>query len=256
MDRVRIICLVLGITGIVLFILPLVRYGILCIGNGTGLLIGGALLCCGIWYEPIKRLITWMLESRLGNALVGLVICMVVSGVLLACVISFCMVRTVRKAPEGNPTLVVLGCQVKKGRPSLMLKERLDAARSYLEAHEDCLCILSGGRGEDEEISEAQCMYQYLLECGIPEERLVLEDRSVSTRENLQFTQEILRERELDGQIAIVTNEFHEYRAFLIADKLGIDTTAVPARTYWQLFPTYLVREWYGVVYEWVGLEH
>lgn len=253
MERIRIICLVTGIIGIVLFILPLLRYGILCIGNGTGLLIGGLLLGCGIWYGPLKHVTGMLWESRQGKVLIVFLSCFILTCATLAGVVSVCMARAAGKAPEADPTLVVLGCQVKKGRPSLMLQERLDEARSYLEANEDCICILSGGRGEDEEISEAECMYRYLRECGISPERLVQEDQSASTRENLRFTQEILEERGLGNRIAIVTNEFHEYRASKIAEKLGLDAYAVPARTYWPLFPTYLVREWYAVLYEWAG---
>lgn len=100
----------------------------------------------------------------------------------------------------------------------------------------------------------ALCMYNYLIEHGVDENRLIMEDRSTSTRENLKFSMDIINEQGLSVDVAIVTNEFHEYRAFKIAEKLGINPKAVPARTHWWLFPTCFVREWYGVIYEWTGM--
>ena len=84
--------------------------------------------------------------------------------------------------------------------------------------------------------------------------RLILEDQSTSTRENLRFSLELLEGNGLGTSPVIVTNEFHEYRAFLIAKKLGLMPSAAAAKTHWWMLPTYFVREWYGVIYEWLGL--
>ena len=135
-----------------------------------------------------------------------------------------------------------------------MLTERLTAAEAFLNENENSVCILSGGKGADEQISEALCMYNYLVDQGISPDRLFMEDRSTSTRENLLYSYDIIKKNGLNENVAIVTNEFHEYRAFKIADKLGIKPYAVPAHTHWWLFSTYFVREWYGVIYEWTGM--
>ena len=181
---------------------------------------------------------------------VGLVTCIV-----MAFIISILILKAAGTKPAGNETLIVLGCQVKGTSPSLMLTERLRAAKAYMEEHGDAVCILSGGKGDDEEISEALCMYNYLTEHGISADRLIMEDRSTSTRENFRYSLEIIDEMKLNRNVAVVTNEFHEYRAFKIAEKLGVKSYAVPARTHWWLFSTYFVREWYGVIYEWMGME-
>lgn len=117
--------------------------------------------------------------------------------------------------------------------------------------HPDSVCILSGGQGSDEIISEAECMYRYLTEKGIDPDRLYQEDRSASTRENLAFSREIIEAEHLNPHIAIATSEFHEYRAGKIAESLGLDHSAVPGRTPGYLFAAYYVRELYGILYEW-----
>ena len=148
--------------------------------------------------------------------------------------------------------LIVLGCGVNGDRPSLMLTERLDAAYDYLNTHEEVVCILSGGQGKGENISEAECMYRYLTEKGIARDRLYKEDRSTSTRENLLYSKKIIEEKNLDPQVIIVTNEFHEYRASVIAEHTGIKPSAVCGKTAWWLLPTYYLRELYGIVFEWI----
>ena len=133
-----------------------------------------------------------------------------------------------------------------------MLASRLDAAYEYLTEHPDAICIVSGGQGPDESMPEAECMYLYLTEKGIASERIYQENRSTSTRENLLFSQEIIEAEGLNPEIAIVTNEYHEYRAGMVADALEMEYSAVPARTPLWLFPTYYIRELYGIIYEWV----
>ena len=112
--------------------------------------------------------------------------------------------------------------------------------------------ILSGGQGKGENISEAECMYRYLTEKGIAKERLYKEERSTSTRENLLYSKKIMEEEHLDFRVIIVTNEFHEYRASVIAEHTGITPSAVCGKTAWWLLPTYYLRELYGIVFEWI----
>ena len=250
MNILRIICLLAGIVCTILFLLPLITFRILNIGNATGLFIGLLLMICGLFLKQILEFVRFLRKSIWGKSLLfvvggGMIFCL-----LSAVIISFFMIQSVHQTPTGDVPLLVLGCRVKGTRPSLMLTERLETARKYLNAHETTVCILSGGKGGDEAISEAECMYRYLTEHGIEKDRLLLEDQSTSTRENLQFSLAIMKERNLGNTIAIVTNEFHEYRAFQIAEKLELHPYAVAAPTHWWLFPTYLVREWYGVIYE------
>ena len=130
------------------------------------------------------------------------------------------------------------------------MRERLDAALIYLEENPDSQCIVSGGMGEGEKISEAECMYRYLIKKGIHSSRIIKEDKSTSTRENLRFSKKIIEERGLSKNIAIATSDYHQYRASKIAKTLGFSVGAVPGHTAWLLFPTFYVRELYGILYQ------
>ena len=143
-------------------------------------------------------------------------------------------------APEAD-YLIVLGCKVNGTTPSLMLRQRLDTAVDYLVTHPDAAVIVTGGQGNGESITEAACMYDHLIAAGIARERILLEDRSTSTMENLRFSMELM---EPDASVAIVSNEFHLYRAGQMAQSLGLDPTLIPASTeYPILTASYYLRE-------------
>ena len=93
-------------------------------------------------------------------------------------------------------------------------------------------------------------MFNELVAAGISPTRLYIEDRSTSTKENLNYTGKIIELCGLKKDIAVVTNEFHEFRAKMLAEELRLGFSAVSAKTAAWLFPTYLVREWYAIIYE------
>ncbi|MCR5665186.1 MAG: YdcF family protein [Eubacterium sp.] len=250
---IRIIVIVLGFICEILYTPPLFLYGIVNIGNATGIAIGVILILYGIFAFAINPLIKKIWKVTVGRVIVSVIAAIIILAIAAAVILSALIIHEATSSATGDETLVVLGCQVRGSSPSLMLRERLTAAQAYLDEHEDAVCILSGGQGSDEDISEAQCMYTYLTEHGVDPDRLIMEDKSTSTRENLRFSLEIIQERGLSTNLAIVTNEFHEYRASVIADKLNIETTAVSAHTHWWMFSTYFTREWYGIVYEWIA---
>lgn len=143
-------------------------------------------------------------------------------------------------APEAD-YLIILGCKVNGTIPSRMLRQRLDAAAAYLDTYPDAVVIVSGGQGDGENITEAACMYDHLTAAGIAQERILLEDRSTSTMENLRFSMELM---EPDASAAIVSNEFHLYRAGQMAQSLGLEPTLIPASTeYPILTASYYLRE-------------
>ena len=152
---------------------------------------------------------------------------------------------------DGNSgTVIVLGCRVKGDVPSLMLSRRINAAYEYLEKNPGTVCIASGGQGGDELISEAECIKNVLVERGISPDRIIMEDKSTSTDENIRFSMEKMKENGLSGGAVIVTNDYHQLRAKMICQKYGLETSAVSAETSLYLLPTYWVREWFGVVYQ------
>ena len=162
------------------------------------------------------------------------------------------MINAVNKAPENDVTVVVLGCAVKGETPSQMLRLRIDAAEEFLKENPEAKAVLSGGQGSGEDISEALCMYRALIERGIDADRLYMEDKSTSTRENLAFSAEIIEQEGLSKNIAIVSNNFHLYRASLSAKALGLDYSGIPAFTPYPLLATYVMREYLGILAQWI----
>lgn len=251
---VRVLSIIVAVLCLVWFAMPLSLSVSLNIGNATGILLSVLLFFYGLlmpWVHGILtkwrvhncRCFRWLYRGILGGIILVAV---------LVVVESTCMFVAANKEPEQGATLVVLGCRVYGERPSLSMQERLEAAYEYLTEYPESVCILSGGKGNGENITEAECMYRYLVNKGIAEERLYKEEASTTTRENLLFSKQLIEEQGLNPVVAIATSEYHEYRAGLIAKSLGIEYAAVPGKTAIWLFPTYYVRELYAILYEWV----
>lgn len=148
--------------------------------------------------------------------------------------------------------LIVLGAGVNGSAPSLSMVNRLEAALDYLEAYPDAVAIVSGGQGAGEDVTEASAMHDWLIAHGVPESRIVQEDQSTSTRENLENSFAIIRSRggdPADG-VAVVSSEYHLYRAKQMARALGAKPLGVAAET---TLPTmranYFIREAFAAAY-------
>lgn len=232
------------------FLLPFLSRRILNIGNLTGIIVFLCVVLYGIFFSYINDLVRRVWEKPSGKLLLGFFAVMGMMIISLTIIFSILMITAARQKPIGNPTVVVLGCRVYGEKASLMLQERLEAAEKYLKNNPDALCIVSGGQGEGEDISEAECMFRYLRNAGIDPKRIYKEDKSTSTRENLLFSKKIIQHKKMNEKIAIVSNEFHLYRSSKIADSLGLKSFSLIGKTAWWLFPTYYVRELYGIISE------
>lgn len=232
------------------FSIPVFTHRILNIGNITGLVVSGVLLIAGIFYKNFLQGILYLQKYFFGKCVIGIMIIGIGIVAIIAVIETVLIVKASTKKPQENTTLIVLGCKVYGEHASRSLRERLDAALIYLEENPDSQCIVSGGMGEGEKISEAECMYRYLIKKGIHSSRIIKEDKSTSTRENLRFSKKIIEERGLSKNIAIATSDYHQYRASKIAKTHGFSVGAVPGHTAWWLFPTFYVRELYGILYQ------
>lgn len=142
--------------------------------------------------------------------------------------------------------VIVLGAQVYKKGPSPVLKFRLDRAVEYLEKYPETICIVSGGQGYNEPASEASVMAAYLAAQGISENRILQEDQSTTTAENMEFSKTMIAD---GARVGIITNNFHIYRARLIAQKAGIrNTIGIPAKTTPLYLPNNMVREFFAIM--------
>lgn len=234
------------VLGFGVFLAP-VFTGILNIGNTVGMLFFGALAVITLF----KDRFTLLLEShRIFKGIFITVTVIAAILIIIAAVISVFMIKTALNEPKNPSVMVILGCRVKEDRPSLMLSKRINAAYEQLVKHPESVCILSGGQGSDEIMSEAECMYRELTAKGISPDRLFKEERSTNTYENIRFSLEIMEKHGLKGETAIVTSEFHQMRATIIARKQGLEAYSVSAPTALFLLPTYWVRDCLGVAYE------
>ncbi|MBQ8247958.1 MAG: YdcF family protein [Lachnospiraceae bacterium] len=248
----RIALIVIGVPGLIWFLTPFAVGRIMNLGNGTGAVIMALIMAYGAFMSKINQAIKKLYAQKIGKVILIGILVVVVAVILLAAVETAFMIKAATAKPSEDATVVVLGCRAYGSRPSIMLASRLDAAYEYLTEHPEAICIVSGGQGPDESMPEAECMYLYLTEKGIAPERIYQENRSTSTRENLLFSQEIIEAEGLSPEIAIVTNEYHEYRASMVGHALEMDCSSIPASTPLWLFPTYYMRELYGIIYEWV----
>lgn len=175
----------------------------------------------------------------LAAVLIGAVLFIIVEG----CIIS----RFHDKGKAGLDYIIVLGAQMKPAGPSAVLKFRLDAAYDYLTENEGTICVVSGGQGSNEPCTEAEGMYRYLTDKGIAPERILMEDRSTDTSENIAYSKGLIGRT--DVSVGIVTNNFHVFRGVHLAKAAGFqDVCGISARSnvYFQL--NNMVREFFGIM--------
>lgn len=192
------------------------------------------------------------------------------------CVVVFISVEAVvfsagRRAPADDAEyVVILGAQVRGEVPTLVLNARINAAAEYLDAHPNAVAVASGGKGIGETISEAEAIRRGLVRRGISEERILMEDCSTSTAENLRYTAEVIQnfERRKSGEeeeiplcgtfaspirivsknVVLVTNDFHVFRAVKLAKNLGYtNVSGLGATEFFAVTIQYYVREFFAI---------
>jgi len=152
------------------------------------------------------------------------------------------------KKPEKDAKIaILLGSKVIGSKPSIMLTERINTAYKLLKENKDLKIIVSGGQGEYEDISEAQCMKETLVKKGIDSNRIIMEDKSTNTEENIKFSKEYVLKFNTND-IVIISDAFHQLRAHKIAEKENLNPYSYSANTQFWLLPTYWVREWFGLM--------
>ena len=178
-------------------------------------------------------------------------ICVIMGITIFIAAEAFILSGFVQKSQNNIDYLIVLGAQLKPSGPSKVLQYRLDKAIEYLEKNSDTKVIVSGGQGKNEPDTEAEGMKQYLVKKGIKEDRILKEDLSASTYENLKFSSRFVNMQE--DLVGIVTNDFHVFRATQIAKKAGYQNVCgIPAKSYLPLWINNMTREAVAVVKDWL----
>ena len=196
-----------------------------------------------LWYDRLHPGVIPVLLKAAGLSLISL-------GILLLLILCGFVIKGMgAKGTDNLDYVVVLGAQVKGTRPSRALTKRLEKALEYADRNKDTILILSGGQGDGEDITEAECMREWLLAHGICEDRMIQEDRSVNTKENLIFS------HKLTGcakkRTGILSNNFHVYRAVCLAKKAGyLHPEGIAAKSDAIMQVHYVIREAAALVKE------
>ncbi len=229
----------------------------------SGILLAGALVLRFAvrgyaWWGYLAAFLAALVIAHrfLSKSLFRALMVLVCIGFAYFCFVEFFIIRdaTTDSDPKRD-YLVVLGAAVYQDQPSLTLVRRLEGALEYLEAYPDSIAVVSGGMGPGETVTEAQAMHDWLVEHGIAEERIILEDRATSTLENLSYSFALIRERGdvPDGNVAIVSSAYHLYRAKLMARNMEVEAVGVAAPWgYFFVMLNYFIREAFGVTRLWI----
>ena len=203
---------------------------------------------CSVCFLGLAILLYFGLWDRIPHTIrrifwVAVLVCALLFIIVEGCIIS----RYHDKGREDLDYIIVLGAQMKPAGPSAVLKFRLDAAYDYLLNNEGTICVVSGGQGRNEPCSEAQGMYDYLVGKGIAAERIMMEDRSTDTAENIAYSMALIGRK--DVSVGIVTNNFHVFRGVHLAKGAGVQDVcgiAADSNIYFQL--NNMVREFFGIM--------
>ena len=171
----------------------------------------------------------------------------------------FCAVAsTLYKPAPDMDYIIILGCAIRRdGTPTPLLRGRVQRAfdfekMQYEKTGKHAKFVPSGGQGSDEVISEAESMKRCLMELGVPGDRIVKEDNSVNTYQNMDFSKKVI-ERDCKSEncnIAFSTTNYHVFRGYTLAEKLGMKAKGLSAKTKLYFFPNAFIREFIGVLWE------
>ena len=210
------------------------------------LLVGGAVFLFFFDYEVSGNVD----EVRLHDLICSLIrtVYLYVECMLIGTVVANAIASRAEPAPDRD-FLIILGCAIRKdGTPTPLLAGRIDRAIEFYEKQKnktgkELLFVTSGGKGSDEVLSESAVMKRYLIEHGIPEDRIIEENKSVDTYQNMKFSKEKIDAIDPDGKIAFSTTNFHVFRSGIFARRFKMRAIGVGAKTKWYFWPNASVRE-------------
>ncbi len=217
------------------------------------LMVGGALLLYAFDFSvrgSAREVMLWNLVLNLASAVYLYFECMLIGAIIADSIAA-------RYEPEHDKdVIIILGCGIRKdGSPSPLLRGRIDRAIAFAEKQKETsgkevIFVTSGGQGPDEVISESASMKRYLMEHGIPEKRIVEEDRSSSTFENMRYSKEKILAIKPDAKVAFSTTNYHVFRGGLYARRVKMRAQGMGSDTKWYFWPNASVREFIGLLTE------
>ena len=224
-----------------------ILYGIMVLMIRSGTTFFVVWFALGAFFLLLGFLVHNHLLEKLPKILRTLLLIAICAGILMLAVCEGFVLRGFSsRAPAGLDYLIVLGAQVREDGPSAVLKYRLDAAAQYLQENNSTVCIVTGGKGAAEPFPEGQGMKDYLVKSGIPEDRIIVEDRALNTVQNIQYSMALMSSP--NAPTAIVTNNFHVTRGLALTRGQGLtDVYAIAAPSDPLFLPNNMLREFFGL---------
>lgn len=191
-----------------------------------------------------KQSILSKLPLRINYLIKGIIIIMlsifiIIEGLIIA--------EAKNSTTSSSDFVVVLGARLNGNTPSKLLTYRLEAAAAYHKKYPQAIIIVSGGKGNGENISEAEAMKNYLVKKGIDEKLIIEETQSTNTNENIIFSKKIINTFPTKKPtVTIITNGFHCFRSKLLANKHGLKAKTYAAKENSATAPHYYLREFFG----------
>lgn len=216
--------------------------------NYIFLALGVCSLCYGV---AIRKYYDNLIFKKVNRVIKMFIISgVIIISIALAVMGTFAM----KKNTEKTDYIVVLGAGLLNGdQISATLKNRLDSTLEYIDKYDKGeTIVVSGGKGSDEKISEAEVMKKYLVNHGIAENRIIMENKSTNTFENFKFSKKVIEsnsgKEKNDITIKIITNGFHSFRSQFLSKRVGFAESKVySAKTPWYLIPGYYSREFIAI---------
>ena len=215
------------------------------VGTVFSYLLGAVLLAYGVFHKALSKKIPRWLKYTVAF---GYIFVLVFTASIYIC-------GNNDNVDYKEDAIIVLGAGIKGEKIGTNLQKRLDTAIVYHRENPDAIIVVSGGQGPYEDISEALAMERYLVANGIPQDKIIKEDRSTSTQENFEFSKKILDLRFGEGKYkaAYVTNGYHVYRAGIVAENAGFgEITHLHAETPWYTAVPNGLREVLAVMKTWL----
>ena len=190
-----------------------------------------------------------MLITNLVLVMVSYLECILIGTIIMT-------VKAARKVPSFDKDyILILGCQIRKdGTLTKLLQGRADRALEFAKMQSDntskpLTFVPSGGKGSDEVISESQAIHNYLVEKGIPEDKIIVEDSSTSTEENMRKSFALIEQQNSDPKVAFATTNYHVFRSGVLAYKEGINAEGIGSKTRTYFWVNAFVREFIATLY-------
>ena len=164
--------------------------------------------------------------------------------------------KSAKRIPDYNKDyIIILGCKIgKNGSLPPLLKSRVDRAIEFAKmqkeaTNKDIIFVPSGGKGSDEDMSEGDAMKKYLLEQGIKENKILVENKSKNTHQNIKYSLELIKKEKEDAKVAYSTTNYHVFRAGLLAHELGYNLEGIGSKTKSYYWINAFIREFAGTLY-------